>query len=480
MKAYDLKPSEDNLLSTLKNDTIGRNEDIFRFLRMLSTIEDSCSIALNGNWGSGKTFFVKQIKMLLEDINGSKSIFAEIGSTKLTADQIRILKSQKCIYYDAWENDNDKDPILSLVYAIIKGKNRFYATKDKLSFKELKLIKKLTQLFSANSSNIYISQIAKLLDISSPLDELEKSQKLKQKIDKFFDSNLSKRNQRLVIIIDELDRCKPSYAIQLLERIKHYFAHKKITFVFAVNLNELQHTVNNYYGNDFDGSRYLDRFFDLRMILPPPNLRRYYNSLKIDETQEPIDRTRNATITTLKLELREIAKFVRFIEIAKAEKKSLITDSQTNNPITIEFCLDYIVPVMIGLNMVSSQNYKDFIEGHDSSPLIRIVSEIRNQLYNDKLTPEIMEIYYFILNEGESFYSSQNNCTFIKYQDRFNELYTALFDTAFNDSKPLHYIGKLIIDCNTRDTLFRIAGLFSDFIQENLEQKNENMLRRFA
>lgn len=64
MKAYDLKPSPKNLTETYCTDAIGRNADLFRFISILDSIEDSCSIALDGNWGSGKTFFVKQAKMV--------------------------------------------------------------------------------------------------------------------------------------------------------------------------------------------------------------------------------------------------------------------------------------------------------------------------------------------------------------------------------------------------------------------------------
>ena len=56
MKSYELKPTYDNLLNTYLKDAIGRNNDIFLFANILNAIEDSCSIALDGQWGSGKTF----------------------------------------------------------------------------------------------------------------------------------------------------------------------------------------------------------------------------------------------------------------------------------------------------------------------------------------------------------------------------------------------------------------------------------------
>jgi tRNA A37 threonylcarbamoyladenosine biosynthesis protein TsaE len=59
MKSYELQPTYENIMATLAENLIDRNKDIFRFITLLDTIDDSCSIALDGKWGSGKTFFVK-------------------------------------------------------------------------------------------------------------------------------------------------------------------------------------------------------------------------------------------------------------------------------------------------------------------------------------------------------------------------------------------------------------------------------------
>ena len=57
----------------------------------------------------------------------------------------------------------------------------------------------------------------------SPLDSLKSKKELREKVNEFFNSLLPEKGNRLIIMVDELDRCKPSYAVKLLERIKHYF-----------------------------------------------------------------------------------------------------------------------------------------------------------------------------------------------------------------------------------------------------------------
>ena len=73
---------------------------------------------------------------------------------------------------------------------------------------------------------------------------------------------------RFVIVIDELDRCRPDYAVRFLETIKHVFEVEHITFVIAANSGELGKAMSGVYGDEFDGAAYLERFFDIRLLLP--------------------------------------------------------------------------------------------------------------------------------------------------------------------------------------------------------------------
>ena len=57
----------------------------------------------------------------------------------------------------------------------------------------------------------------------------------------------------------------------MLERIKHYFDDERIIFVVSLNKEQLIHTISNYYGREFDATRYLNRFFDILINLPEIN-----------------------------------------------------------------------------------------------------------------------------------------------------------------------------------------------------------------
>ena len=92
--------------------------------------------------------------------------------------------------------------------------------------------------------------------------------------------------------------------------------NEKVIFVFSVNLFELQHTIKSYYGSDFNASKYLDRFFDLRVSLPPIDLNIYQinNSLNTNRT---IDYTIFQVIKMYNMQLREMNKYIDTVNINK-------------------------------------------------------------------------------------------------------------------------------------------------------------------
>ena len=116
MKNYDLLADYTNVRDTLLNDTLGRNEFLFRFVSLLQSVEGmNCSIALDAQWGAGKTFFVQQAHLVLDVLNPYIQKDSISGNLKSDVSEIeeRIKlkglegqKPQLAVYYSAWKNDN--------------------------------------------------------------------------------------------------------------------------------------------------------------------------------------------------------------------------------------------------------------------------------------------------------------------------------------------------------------------------------------
>jgi hypothetical protein len=122
-----------------------------------------------------------------------------------------------------------------------------------------------------------------LSDLSGEItgDLIDKFNEKSQAITQFKDvikkvlDKLPEQQQNLIIFIDELDRCRPTYAIELLERIKHLFDIKRLVFILSTDTEQLAHSICAVYGNDFDAKKYLNRFIDLDYSLKEPDLKKY-------------------------------------------------------------------------------------------------------------------------------------------------------------------------------------------------------------
>lgn len=454
MKSYELKPTHENLMETLISDTLDRNKDIFWFADILNSLEDNCSIAIDGSWGSGKTFFVNQVKMFLDANN--EFIGETDNEDKATIISVWKRLHRNCepeyqphvsVYYDAWENDNDSDPVLSLIYTILKNVNEDFSVPNDSSF--IKIAANILEFFTGKDWNALIDGFRS----EDPLDELKKAKAIEEEIKRFLDALLEERGNRLVVFIDELDRCKPSYAVRLLERIKHYFFNDRITFVFSINTNELQHTIKRYYGDEFDACRYLDRFFDLRVTLPPVNLEAFYRSIDFNSSRYLYDIMCHAVISRYNLSIRETAKYLRLAKMAAYD----VTHNNTKGYSfafaegkAIQFCLLYIVPILVGLKIVDSNRYEAFIRGKESSPLLEFV-DVRDHIFNK------------LLDRGETYEACGDDYKVVTIEEKLEQVYEAIFNTDYNGSIYEKNVGEYEFNKQTKEIILRTTSLFSKF-----------------
>lgn len=453
MKSLELKPNKEILLETLEKNIIGRNTEIINFIRLLDSIKSNFSIAIDNDWGTGKTFFVKEVKMILDAYN-EHSYDYELSNLERIKNVIDIknIDLHLAVYYNAWENDNQKSPLLSLIYEIIKVA-KIDTNKTDISINKEKIIKDGLSAIVKHFSGIDIKELLKCVETEAKdiFKEIKGQKSTKEQVDNILNNLLLEHGERLVIFIDELDRCRPTFAVELLEQIKHYFDNDKITFVFSTNIKQLQYTIKKYYGEAFEAKRYLDKFFDLTILLNEINVIEYFNFVNENSRGDMYDYVCKEIVKEYNFTLRDVIKFVQInkicIENLRKTKNEYLYFDEKN----IRYVLTYVLPIVIGLKIKRYDQYEDFITGKDSTPLITILSKSEWISYGiDKLFSE---------NE-----KSSKDINIIK--EKLELMYKAIFIEEYIDKHSIE-IGKLEFTKETRKILFEAEGLLSRFARYN-------------
>ena len=265
-------------------DTCKANRKEFGQFIAQFLISESRVINLNGIYGSGKTEFIRRL-------------YVELAQ-----------RNHPVVYIDVWESDFSNNPLavicselLEQIEYVFKEKAPNGKVKDKKNAKEkfndlksrLGVCLKYAEsavLFSGDPSSIAATKAAsKAIEVIPNFNASTQSQKYTETIQKNHIESIQAvkdikeyltylselieiiyaLNIPIVILIDELDRCRPNYAIEVLEVIKHFFETKGCTFLVATNTEVLEHSVKSIYGSGFDAKLYLRRFFDRKITLPP-------------------------------------------------------------------------------------------------------------------------------------------------------------------------------------------------------------------
>jgi len=246
-------------------DKLKRKDCADKLTEIIKGQTSPLTISVNGSWGTGKTFLLKRWKAQLE------------------------LDKYKVIYFNAWEDDFLKDPLLSIIGQLFKE-----IPKDGVYKNIIPAIQENAIPIVMATANIIIPLIDNTPVIGPIIDLLksiwnflkrlskhsaqkklfdeygtlcESKIKLTESLEKLADTIHEKTERPLIFIIDELDRCRPTYAIETLERIKHLFHIKNMIFVLGISRESLEKSIRSVYGciDTFD---YLRRFIDFEFNLP--------------------------------------------------------------------------------------------------------------------------------------------------------------------------------------------------------------------
>ena len=226
---------------------------------------------VNGAWGTGKTFFVNR-----------------------WAEQLRQA-GHPVVEFNAWENDSEIDPLVPFVAECSESLKEHFTEDQNIieGFKEkggriaLQLggiatkavlrkalgndgVEDVCNLFSEDTEKDLIKLGGSLVEeqVKKKHEREAFTLELKSLVTKL---NEAGKTLPVFIFIDELDRCRPTFAIELLERVKHLFHVDGIKFIISTDSTQLVHSIQGVYGANFDSHSYLRRFSDETFTLPNPD-----------------------------------------------------------------------------------------------------------------------------------------------------------------------------------------------------------------
>lgn len=239
-------------------DKIGRQEFVDKVCGVVDSLkkDDHICLAINGAWGSGKSFVLGMIE------------------EKLSQKEEYII-----VKYDAWENSFYSDPLISILSRIIDGIERRLpsvcgeknfkkaakavvdtAAKVSPEIRNLKIV--IHGLIDAIKSFQHPIEATSLKKFKSYKTLLEETREL---LNKITSSEGGKNQTKFIMLVDEIDRCLPDEQLKILERLHHLFDIKNCAVVVTMNQNSVAKTVETIYG--VDGYEYLRKFFDLTFRL---------------------------------------------------------------------------------------------------------------------------------------------------------------------------------------------------------------------
>lgn len=250
-------------------DKLGRSREIENLTPVLLNAEAPLVFAIDAPWGGGKTTFIQLWQQFLKK-EGKVSLYLNAWESDFADDPLLPMLS----VLDDWLTSQSSKPAIKEAWDKAKAcapgiiKATAVAAAKAATFGALDLDKEYEKL----AADLTGEAVGSLVD---SFNVKQKSlAKFKQQLSVALDA-LPDDQANLVVFIDELDRCKPTYAIEVLERIKHLFDIDRLVFVLAVNRDQLSKSIQGVYGPSFDGLTYLKRFIDLDYSLRLPDRNSY-------------------------------------------------------------------------------------------------------------------------------------------------------------------------------------------------------------
>ena len=278
-------------------DDEGFERDIFqareageRLANVVTDLEGHAVIVLDGDWGTGKTTFIKQWAGLLRTEGGHPVVYLDAFGSDHLSDPFFAMLAQVLDYLDQRGRKDLSDSLTTAAKRLLRAlpsvaMRRLVPITTGGIVSPADLEDLATQLSDASSDaakDWFHKQLQAARSEAASTREFKKvlaDMVTKATMDgsspvTASDAGVAEvplpelRKAPLIFMIDELDRCKPSFALSVLERMKHVFSANGICFVLVTNLEELTAMVRHAYGLEHP-ERYLEKFYHLRVDIEP-------------------------------------------------------------------------------------------------------------------------------------------------------------------------------------------------------------------
>ena len=355
-----------------RNDLLDRRESAEVLTHLLASIEGPCVLAVDAAWGNGKTTFL------------------DMWSQHLCNEGFPVAG------FNAWETDFSEDPFIALSTELTEGLEVGLDGSLAKKVADTKAVAgKVIRHVVPAAIRVATSGVLDIDQLLKAEERLSTYRKAKGSLDDFKaalgDMATALAEARdglpLIVMIDELDRCRPSYAVELLEVAKHLFAVDGIVFVLAVNRAQLSHSVKALYGHEFDANEYLKRFIDLDFQLPFPDREKFVSAaLEHMDIRTYFERTKDKESKGDHSLVRDI--FMLFSSVSKinlrqvsqaAHRIGLVLASLASNERT--FALGTVVALI--LRTLDDRMYRDFTLGEKTD--LEIVDSLFSHVGEDWL-----------------------------------------------------------------------------------------------
>ncbi|WP_126452349.1 KAP family P-loop NTPase fold protein [Sulfuriflexus mobilis] len=269
---------------SFQNDLFERQPFGDALLNVVDRSNGELVISIDGQWGEGKTTFVKMWQGHLKNSNIS-SVYIDAFSNDYIDDPFISISSAITSFVESNELDDQASEEFKDKAKKVGGKLISWTARLGVKAATLGLIKD-TEIEELNDIKGDIAKDTSSL-VNKFIEERLESHNADIELMSSFRNALSElpsaipnnENKPLVVIIDELDRCKPTYAVDLIEKVKHLFAVPNIVFVLVMHKQQLEESVKCIYGQNIDANAYLQKFIHIETTIPKRVGTRHTNDL---------------------------------------------------------------------------------------------------------------------------------------------------------------------------------------------------------